>query len=276
MQMLKNSDSMSFEDLGAIYRVEKKSPTLSPVRKDMYPAMAGLVMELRSEYDRCLSTDPESIICEGVNQRRKKAVSMSKEITEMRMNKIATLALIGARGGQNVLDHLTPEERDYYTVVLDVSRKHVELVDKLSGKRRYETPEIDEPPKAERKPAEPVRVKPTETVPEPPAKPIIKEPLRPEPEEETIPEDEAEELPPENYDDVPAAVEEPKPAAEEQKEEPENEEELVVIRILEDLPPFSGPDRNYELTKEDIVRMPRNMAMALVNREKAILISPGP
>jgi len=274
--MLKNSESMSFEDLGAIYRVEKKSPTLSPVRKDMYPAMAGLVMALRSEYEDCLSKDPESIICEGANQRRKKAVSMSKEIAEMRMGKIASLALIGARGGQNILDHLTPEEREYYTLVLDVSRKHVELVDKLSGKKRYETPEIDERPRMEKKAAEPFKAEPVSVDSEPPVKPIVKEPLRPEPEDETMPEDEAEELPPEDYGRIPAETKELEPAKEEPKEEPANEDELVVIRILEDLPPFSGPDRNYELAKEDIVRMPRAMAMALVNREKAVLVSPGP
>jgi len=66
--------------------------------------------------------------------------------------------------------------------------------------------------------------------------------------------------------------------AEPVKEEPkkEDEDELVVIRILEDLPPFSGPDRNYELFKEDIVRMPRAMALALINREKAAPVNPGP
>ncbi|AIZ57202.1 hypothetical protein Mpt1_c13400 [Candidatus Methanoplasma termitum] len=274
--MLKNSDSMSFEDLGAIYRVEKKSPTLSPIRKDLYPAMAGLIMTLKSEYEGCLSKDPDSIICEGANQRRKKAVSMSKEITEMRMGKIASLALIGARGGQNLLDHLTPEEREYYTMVLDISRKHVEIVDKLSGKKKYEIPEIDERPKKERKAAEPIKEKPVVAEPVPPAKPVFKEPLRPEPEAEVIPEDEAEELPQEDYGYAPAVVKEHKPAKKEQKEEPAKEDELVVIRILEDLPPFSGPDRNYELTKEDVVRMPRAMAMALVNREKAVLINPGP
>jgi len=155
--MSKNSDAMSFEDLGAIYRVEKKSPTLSAVRRDLYSSMAGLIISLRAEYEKCLSTDPDSIICEGVNQRRKKAISMSKEITEIRMGKITSLALMGARGGQNVLDHLTPEEKTYYNEILDISRRHIGLVDKLSGKRKFETPDIDSPPIAEKKAAEPVK-----------------------------------------------------------------------------------------------------------------------
>jgi DNA replication factor GINS len=247
--MLKNSEPMSFDDLGAIYRVEKKSPTLSAVRRDLYPAMAGLVIDLRAEYEKHLSKDPDSIICEGANQRRKKAVSMSREITELRMGKIAAVALIGARGGQNVLDHLTAEEREYYDNILDISRKHVGIMDKLSGKRKFETPDIDPEPIVKKKVPEPLPAKEGPRI-EPPA--------------EDVP-------PPESIrEDIPAN--EPEGPAEENAEE----DEMMVIRILEDLPPFSGPDRNYELSKEDIVRMPKTMALALISRDKAVMISPGP
>ncbi|MDR1404353.1 MAG: hypothetical protein LBJ20_02130 [Candidatus Methanoplasma sp.] len=239
--MLRNSDPMSFEDLGSIYRMEKKSPMLSAVRRDLYSAVAGLIIDIRSEYEKHLSADPESIICEGVNQRRKKAISMSKEITEIRMSKIASLALMGARGGQNVLDHLTPEEKEYYENILNISRRHVNIVDRLSGKRKFEIPEID---------PEPVRSK-------------TAEPMHAM--DEIAVEDTAD----------PSHTEEEVHALPPAKEYP-MDNEAVVIRILEDLPPFSGPERNYKLCKEDIVRMPKAMAMALVNRDKAVIVSPGP
>ena len=245
--MLKNSDPMSFEDLGTIYRMEKKSNAVSAVRRDLYPAMAGLIMNLRAEYEKHLSVDPDSIICEGVNQRRKKAILMSKEITEIRMGKIASLALIGARGGQNQVDHFTSEEREYYDNVLDISRRHVGIMDRLSGKKKFEPPEIDSEPAAEKNIPKPVRVK-AEPVPEP-----VIEDVQPEPIIEKTPAD------------IPKKPE----------KEPV-EEESIIIRILEDLPPFSGPDRNYELSKEDIVRMPKDMAMALIRREKAALVNPEP
>ncbi|MDR0508389.1 MAG: hypothetical protein LBG63_00985 [Candidatus Methanoplasma sp.] len=245
--MLKNSDPMSFEDLGTIYRMEKKSNAVSAVRRDLYPAMAGLIMNLRAEYEKHLSVDPDSIICEGVNQRRKKAILMSKEITEIRMGKIASLALIGARGGQNQVDHFTSEEREYYDNVLDISRRHVGIMDRLSGKKKFEPPEIDSEPAAEKNIPKPVRVK-AEPVPEP-----VIEDVQPEPIIEKTPAD------------IPK-----KPKKE------SVEEESIIIRILEDLPPFSGPDRNYELSKEDIVRMPKDMAMALIRREKAALVNPEP
>ncbi|MDR0309325.1 MAG: hypothetical protein LBH88_01005 [Candidatus Methanoplasma sp.] len=242
--MSKNPDSMSFEDLSSIYRVEKKSRAISAVRKDLYSAMAGLVSELRTEYEKHLSADPDSIICEGVNQHRKKALSLSKEITEIRMEKVAGLALIGARGGLNVLDNLTPEEREYYDGVLLISKKHMGLVDKLSGRRKFETPAIDPEPAAVKAPE---RVRAEEA-------PAVEE----------------------SIEDARAT----EPAAEEQAEVPQEniikEDETVVIRILEDLPPFSGPDRNYELFKEDVVRMPKAMAMALINRDKAAVVNPRP
>ena len=246
--MSKGTDPMNFDDLGTVYRTEKKSPSISSVRKDLYPAMAGLITDLRTEYEKQLSVDSESIMCEGANQRRKKAISLSKEVTELRMGKIASLALIGARGGQNSLNNLTQEERLLYEDILTITKKHVLIVDRLSGKRKYETPEIDSEPAAEKHAPAPAaetnipRIKQTE-------EPDIEE--FPPAEEET------------------RAEERPEPAAVEK-------EEYMVIRILEDLPPFSGPDRNYTLSKEDIVRMPKTMALVLIGREKAVLISPGP
>jgi DNA replication factor GINS len=245
--MLKSSDPMSFDDLSAIYRVERKSPTLSAVRKDLYSAMAGLVIDLRTEYEKHLSADPDSIICEGVNQRRKKASSLSKEITEIRMGKIAALALFGARGGQSVLDNLTPEERDYYHDVLSISKKHVGIMDRLSGKRRFDTPDIDPEPVKKKVPEPAVEKE------KPASVPIAENPPGPS-----------------RADNMPADSQ-GGPA-----EENADEDETAVIRILEDLPPFSGPDRNYELSKEDIVRMPKTMAEALIKRDKAVLISPLP
>jgi len=253
--MLKNSDSLSFEDLGAIYRTEKKSPTVSAVRRDLYPAMAGLIMGLRIEYEKHLAADPDSIICEGANQRRKKAISMSKEIAELRMGKVASLALIGARGGQNTLDHLTPEEKEYYESVLDISRKHVGIIDRLTGKRKFETADIDPEPVI-KKAAEPIKIKS-----DPVVEPVVEKAHAQMPAAE-VPLNET-------------SAEDPEEEPHGKEPEPE-EEEMVVIRILEDLPPFSGPDRNYELSKEDIVRMPKAMAMALINREKAVIINPGP
>ena len=85
---------------------------------------------------------------------------------------------------------------------------------------------------------------------------------------EEIAEEEAEESGP-VPDDVPAEI----PAPAEIPVTPLEEEESVVIRILENLQPFSGPTVNYNLKKEDVVRMPVVMAQALINRGVARLVT---
>ncbi len=50
----------------------------------------------------------------------------------------------------------------------------------------------------------------------------------------------------------------------------------VLIRVLEDLPEFAGPSRDYSLLKEDVVTIPKAMADILVNTGKASLIDPSP
>ena len=85
----------------------------------------------------------------------------------------------------------------------------------------------------------------------------IPEPV-PGPVEETAPE----EIP----EEVPVSV------PEEEPQKDVGEEGDVVIRILEDLPPFSGPEVDYYLKKEDIVRMPAILARILINQGKARLV----
>lgn len=55
------------------------------------------------------------------------------------------------------------------------------------------------------------------------------------------------------------------------KATPKNAErsEIILVRILEDLPAFAGMEKNYQLAKEDIISLPRNIAEILVKHNKA-------
>ena len=65
-------------------------------------------------------------------------------------------------------------------------------------------------------------------------------------------------------------------ACEVKKETPgETEEELVLVRVLEDVPTFAGVDNEYKLRKEDIISLPRAIAGTLVSHGKATLIGSG-
>jgi DNA replication factor GINS len=46
---------------------------------------------------------------------------------------------------------------------------------------------------------------------------------------------------------------------------------VVVLRILDDIPPFEGEDnRVYRLKREDVITLPREIAQILVRRKKAV------
>jgi len=49
-------------------------------------------------------------------------------------------------------------------------------------------------------------------------------------------------------------------------------DDLVLVRVLEDVPTFAGVDKDYKLRKEDIVSIPKNIANTLLSHGKVKLI----
>lgn len=47
----------------------------------------------------------------------------------------------------------------------------------------------------------------------------------------------------------------------------------VLLHILEDIPPFAGPDGTFRLKKEDLVTLPAQLAKVLVERGKARIVN---
>ena len=282
-------DPMTFDELSELYRVEMKSNAVTQTRKDLFRAMAGLLTTLRQEYDRQMALDPESIMCEGAEQRRKSAERLAKDVVRLRTQKICGMALRGATGSRNTMDNLTEEEKEYYDQVLEVSRRHISEVDRIRGRRRTVETHIDEIPP---RPAEPEPAPVPEPVPAPediPAEAMADEPdgfddAVPDtfddfPEEvfaEPVPEPAAE---PQAGEPAPDGSPEPVPevdAAEEQGSGGGSELEPILIRVKEDLPEFAGPERDYRLFKEDLVTLPRVLAEVLINADKAYAVRPTP
>jgi len=239
--MAQDREPLEVDDLASIYRTERRSRSLSDIRKDFYSAVTELSDSARRDYEDALKKDPGSLSSEGTNERRKKIQVHFRNIVDIRMEKITSLALLGAMGGDNSVDHLTHEEREYYSAVLEVSKRHRSVVDPSKTKTRPTVLNVD-PDVRKDEPSEPI---------------IIEEPVKDE-----------------LYE--PVIAEEPvKKVVETESYEPE-EQDSVTVRILEDLPVFSGPDRDYDLKKEDVIRMPAVMANALIIREKAIRVNVTP
>ncbi|MDO5861879.1 MAG: hypothetical protein Q4Q58_03690 [Thermoplasmata archaeon] len=295
---------MTFDELSELYRVEMKSASLTTVRRDLFRALANLLTSLRQEYDRQMSLDPDSVMTEGADQRRKKAERLCKDVIILRTRKISGMAIRGAEGGRNTLDALTDEERAYYDTILALTERQFSEIDRLRGRRTTRETHIDEPPARDAPAPEPVAEPESvhEVVPEPtveapaPAAPAPEEQF---PEEMGMPDeafdepfdDMPDEFPPEEAvaTPAPAAVPEavpepapvaipeaPAPAEEPVEEDTGSDLTPVLIRILEDLPEFAGPDRDYRLSKEDVVTLPKVLADVLVNTEKAVNVRPTP
>lgn len=285
-------DPMTFDDLSELYRVEMKNPSVTDVRKDLFRAMANLLTSLRQEVDRQMSIDPDSVMTEGAELRRKKADRLCKDIVVLRTRKIAGMAIRSAEGAHTQIDYLTEEERGYYEGVLELTRGQLSQIDRLRGKRSLKPTSIDgtpvheepapqpvqEPPPA---PEPPKEKDPSPVSPEPPPyeEDAFDEPFEEEPFEDDIPDEgpvvsdaPAEQPAPEPVAPAP----EPPPAAVEPTHEPVGAEGQVLIRVLEDLPPFVSAERDYKLSKEDVVTLPKVLADILIGGGKAMAVAPTP
>ncbi len=54
--------------------------------------------------------------------------------------------------------------------------------------------------------------------------------------------------------------------------ETDSKEDLVLVRVLEDMPTFAGVDKDYKLRREDIISLPKGVANTLVSHGKAKVI----
>lgn len=245
-------EPMTYDDLTKAYRTEQKSPMLAEVRKDFYPAMQRLLDSIRHEYEAQLTADPDSIISEGLNERRKRMIDLAKRIVHFRSQKILLMAMRGAMGAKGNTELLTNEERTLYDGTLELVRKHYSPV-MSAGRKEMRIAPLPVEPAAEEWPPFPAEAQ-------------EEEPMEDEGLEE--PSDEEEDIP-----DTPVvgALEE---NIQREVEAPEVPEEVIIVRVLEELPPFAGPDKDYVLGKEDLVTLPPVIAKALVGREKAVEVHP--
>lgn len=296
--MASDGDELRLDDLTEIYRVEKKSGSLMTVRPDLYKAIAVLLKKQREEYDKLLSDDPDSLWLEGANARRKKAVTTSKEIVEMRMAKICKMALRGAMGAVNSFESLTPEEKEYYNHVLTASKSHKSIIDHLSGKVRYVNAEITAQPPAPPKTDIPIPEEATEdyyepgdgipvpeediAVPSVPAEEIIESGTAPL---EAIPEagefdlgepDMERDIPDDGFDKL-GHMDDPVKEQTVSDGQKDADSDFVIVRVLQDVDTFAGlGGMNYTLGRENVVRLPSIFANILINGKMAVKITPSP
>jgi len=241
------AEPFTYDDLTEVYRREQRSKSISDVRKDLYPAIRQCLDELMRESEREFGLDQFSTRAKLAANQLSKFQEKAGQVFEFRMEKILAMSLRSAMGNRVDSSRMTSEEAEVFERVSSLLRERRAAM--LEGR----TPEAAEAPLVVPVPVEvPVAVRSLpETMAAPPAAASI-------PMEIPVPVPEPAPVVPTT---VPAVLNAPAPA-----------QEFVVLRVLEDIPAFAGPGRNYQLKKEDLVSLPPLIAKALVARKKAVMV----
>ncbi len=239
-------EPLNYEEVMKVYREERRTANFTEVRRDFYQAARALVEQLKREHEREVAADPYSAKARSLGQQINKLTEKILQIFDFRAEKIALMAIRASSGGKADVSRLTDEEKAFLESMLSQTRASREgIFGPTKQKEVVVVPTVAPIPQA----PQPVAVKveePTKSLPvaQPPAPPKTAE----------------------------AKVEVPKPSEPKEASPPPSTD--VLLRILEDIPSFAGPDQVYRLKKEDIITLPAAIGKALVKRGKAEEIHP--
>ena len=238
-------EQLTFRDVTEAYRREKRSNDITEIRRDFYRAVKGFLDALWKDNQEEMCDDPFSLKALSISDTMKKVRSKTTQIFEMRAEKILLMALRASSGAVVYLERLTSEEKVLYSDALEVlereRRKMLPAGEKSSRSiPSVQAPEVDVPPETltveVTTPVEPAPEETVDEVPEPP-QPV------------DLPEVKKAEIGVTDEDSL---------------------DDQVLVRVLEDIPPFAGPERDYVLNREDVATLPSVIARALVSRGKAL------
>lgn len=258
-------DPFTYDDLTEVARREKNSRNITDVRKDLYRVIWEYGEGLKRASERELAIDPFSTRYKLAHNQLEEFKKKSEEVFRFRMGKILNMALRSAEGNRVELNRLTIEEHDIFDKVLSILKERRSFM--LEG-TRIKVMEMEEPSLE------------SVTVPD-----MVVEAMKEEEYEQTT-------MAPPSVDTPEASiVQETVPTCPEEREETKDvggpsealsvlppvevrhAPEYMVLRILEDIPAFVGPDRTYRLRKEDLVCLPSTISKTLVARKKAEIVS---
>jgi len=228
-------EEVNYNRLIQVYQQEKKGGTPVPLVADFHDRVRGYLEKLRASYDQERSKDPSSMKALQLADQLQKARVLQVDIINLRLRKFLLLAHQTLTGAGVDTKAFTPDEKTVFQ----------NLVGHLcSGRNRIlEGAEASEDAQA------------AESGPlSPPVKCV----------------------PPKGSDEERREMRPPEPAKVQEKVAPVpsgvelDSNELVVVRILEDVPDFAMGDKvAASLRKKDVVALPKNLAHVLEQHKKA-------
>jgi DNA replication factor GINS len=253
-------EPLTYEEVTEVYRKEQKTKNVTEIRKDFYPALRGLLDRLRKENEKEMTQERYSTKSVLLGNQIKKISDKAIQIFDFRAEKIMLAALRAAGGAKVEVDRLTEEEKVLFDCVMSLVQERRALVLELETKTKEElvgrsTQPEEVPAATSAEAAAPRSDKADDDV-------GLDEGITGAFVDKGAP------------DEIEVGIqEEPSPAPSRQDVQ-KSLEDYLVLRILEDIPSFAGPGRDYRLSKEDIVTLPTAIARALIGRGKAVEITP--
>ncbi len=244
-------EPMTYDDVTEIYRKEQRLKAITEVRRDFYPALRECLDRLRRDNEREIASDPFSPKSMSLSNQLKKISEKADQIFEFRMEKLLQMALRASGGGKADTSRLTVEEKEIYDQVLALIQQRRALG---LGAKKEEVKEAAEP--EEPSLPQPIPMVATEEIYDGPAEAPGEAPAL----QMSAPQEPISQA--QNADPAPKVQAKSVPLP--------SQGEYVLLRILEDIPPFAGPDRTYVLCREDLITLPTSIAKALITRKKAV------
>jgi DNA replication initiation complex subunit (GINS family) len=260
---------LDYQEVMDIWRKEKDLKSLAELRRDFFPEVKIFVNRLKEEAQVEATKDPYSTKTRSLNGQVANVTEKVMQVFEIRMEKILRMAIRGASGGKVENTRMVEEEKAYFEHVFTLTKEiRAREIDLSKGQKELAFQPLTVPETEVQNISAPMAARTDEpciTVPVKgaDAKPIAAEPSRPIAVETAV-------------SAAPASPSIPHKSVSPTIEEIEAKQEakdLLVLRILEDIPPFAGPSGDYRLRREDVATLPTGIAKALIKRGKAVEIA---
>jgi len=258
---------LDYQEVMDTWRKEKDLKSLAEIRRDFFPEVKSFVDRLKEEAQAEAAKDPYSTKTRSLNGQVANVTEKVTQVFEIRMEKILRMAIRGASGGKVDNSRMVEEEKAYFERVFTLTKEIRSREIELSREQR----DLESQPARLPDAVVPDKLDPgTETKADESC--VVAAPKEsfaiPIPTEPNVPfAKEPEMMPP-----IAAVQSQAKLTTSEVAEERQDGKGLLVLRILEDIPPFAGPLGDYRLRREDVATLPAGIARALIKRGKAVEI----
>jgi len=263
------SEPLNFDEVTEVYRREQRTKNVTEIRRDFYPALRDFVDRIRKEGEKEMAIDQFSAKATLLRNQLKKVCEKASQIFDFRIEKIILTALRAASGSKVDLERLTPEEREFYeriyALIIEYRSTLIGVERHLRGGVATASQEVSVKVHISEDEIKNEKIAPSG---------ISGESLMKQSESA---EAKAFEAIGEGGSDGGR-----KTGGLESSADYDNsisttaafQQNRIILRILEDLPTFAGPLRNYCLRKEDVVILPVSIAKVLLAKGKAVEMKP--